>query len=230
VRLVDNGGNSSGVLSPVNDNSRGIVPALKLNLKQVYSLYDKSDYLGHMKFNNMIPLAEGTYETAFGRYDFNYDSLLSKQKSFIVNNFDKEVVPRFYSAFSTQALSKDEPDNKFYAIYNNFPLLATKAAVWQLIVNVEKEINKRLSLDPPKEEEAYNALKRVLNNESCQDVLKFKKDTNQYFKGLYDKFRMQEAARKSAEEILRLEKEGQLFNGWDTSDKGKSKDDGGRTK
>jgi succinate dehydrogenase/fumarate reductase flavoprotein subunit len=61
-------------------------------------------------------------------------------------------------------------------------------------------------------------------------VLKFKKDTNQYFKGLYDKFRMQEAARKSAEEILRLEKEGQLFNGWDTSDKGKSKDDGGRTK
>jgi virulence-associated protein VapD len=44
------------------------------------------------------------------------------------------------------------------------------------------------------------------------------------------KLSLKEAARKSAEKILRLEKEGQLFDGWDTSYREKSKDDGGRTK
>jgi virulence-associated protein VapD len=38
------------------------------------------------------------------------------------------------------------------------------------------------------------------------------------------KYSFEEAARKSAEEILRLEEEGLLCEGWSTSDKGKSKD------
>jgi uncharacterized repeat protein (TIGR02543 family) len=81
VRLVDNGGNSSGVLSPVNDNSRGIVPALKLNLKQVYNLtlnkqYDEAGSVsgGGYKINNTETLITALTEHAGYYWDGWYEN------------------------------------------------------------------------------------------------------------------------------------------------------------
>ena len=189
------------------------------------SIYDDTtkDYLGHMKFNNMIPLVEDTYKTAFGQHGFKYDALLSKQKSFIIDKFEKDVVPRFYAAFKTQSLAKSNPDNKFYAIYNDFPLLANKARSWQTVVNIEKGIRGFLALEPPKEAEVYNILEKVFKNKPSQDVLEFKTDTKEYFTKLYNHYKYKDAAKKKAQEVIHLEETGQIKSSSNSKDSGRGK-------
>ena len=181
-------------------------------------------HLGHMKFNNMIPLAEGTYNTAFGKNDFKYDTLLNVQRNFIIDNFETKVVPRIKDAFRMHTINKSKDLNRgVMKIYNNFSLLETKSKEWQTVVNIEKGIRGFLALEPPKEAEVYNILEKVFKNKPSQDVLEFKTDTKEYFTKLYNHYKYKDAAKKKVQEVIHLEETGQIKSSSNSKDSGRGK-------
>lgn len=115
------------------------------NNDTVFHLVDNKKTLGHLKFNNMIPIVEGTYISAFGVYDQKYDQLLYQEQNIIKKVFYIEIEPRFKKVLklyndgkkltlknnpSKEDIEKYEKRKKFYDIFNDFDNLLKASKKW----------------------------------------------------------------------------------------------------
>lgn len=160
------------------------------------NLYGKNNkQLGHLKFNNMIPLVEGTYRSAFNSNDKNYDNLLIEQEKEIISIFDKEIKTRFEKALKIglkvdlyDNLSQEEQDKiqskmKFYNIFNNFPKLLKVAKEWDAITKYEDYLDKNIDkLNKSKLEIESNNLGKIIFDDNVRNILKHRVDIAISFK------------------------------------------------
>ena len=144
---------------------------------------------GHLKFNNMIPVIEGTFVSVFEKYskdnskDNSYVKLLNKQKEVIKNSLNSKIKPIFYKALALgkEALAFDYNDDKapmgykkYLQTFLNFELLIKKAKEWSIVHEAYDKLNHYIELPSPNIEnyEAFNHdFKLIYGN--YEDVFKY---------------------------------------------------------
>lgn len=154
-----------------------------------YNIYidcEKNSIGGHLKFNNMIPVADNTYESAFKKYayDENYLNLLHKQLEVIKNNLDEEITPRFNKAifYRKKAISFNYNDDnvsdgykKYLQSFLHFELLIEKASNWNLVHKYYNylELYTKLPNTNLKAFKAFNQYFNTIQNRKYEDVFIF---------------------------------------------------------
>ncbi len=196
--LLDDDGQKWAI--PLSHSTRDVDSDVTYNL-----FNDDNQPLGHLKFNNMIPLVDGTYSSAFDIPDSRYRSLLIEQEEIINKVFEKEILTRFNKVkqinreindFKSQTNPTEEEirrydrKSKFYNIINDFDALEEGAAKWQVVSNIDIYIDKRLSCATKNKEiiEIRDEFQDFLNDKELQNVFQYRKENRTLLEKKFQNF------------------------------------------
>ena len=163
-----------------------------------YSIYidcEKNPIGGHLKFNNMIPIAENTYDSAFKKYAYNetYLNLLYKQLKVVKDNLNLEITPRFNKAlfYRKKAISFNYNDDsssngykKYLQTFLHFEILIEKANNWTLVHKLYNNLDIYIKLQKIdlKAYKAFNHYFNTIQNRKYEDVFRFSSSLTEAYK------------------------------------------------